>query len=205
MYCLVPQQKDSRFAELSNHDAYPAIRTVVASYIMDSIADPANTQPDLWNVSALPSTSKTKDQRRLLTLNCSALETLYVTEYRQGGDIAIEVTINVDVPSGWSDERLNREAAGVWTHRPAYRSARVWALNLDLAALLDDEIDFESLTDGHDVNRLAARLAEGLMHRGKSPYARNHSAALAADLLAEVEQIRADADEAGSADVRRSH
>ncbi|MFJ4657987.1 hypothetical protein ACIP5Y_42530 [Nocardia sp. NPDC088792] len=189
------QQEDPRFAELSGHDAYPAIRAVVAAYIIETIADPTNTHPHLWNVSALPSTSKSKGMRRLLTLNCSGLETLYVTEYRQAGGIAVEITINVDVPAGWTDERLHRESEGVWTVRPDYRSIRVWAWNLDLAALVDGDIDFESLTGEHDFEQLAAQLNEGLMRRGKSPYARYHSAALAHDLLAEVKQILAEENE----------
>lgn len=195
----MPQQEDSRFEELGRHDAYPAIRAVVAAYIIETISDPANTHPHLWNVSALPSTSKSKGMRRLLTLNCGGLETLYVTEYQQADGIAIELTINVDVPAGWTDDRLHREGEGVWTVRPDYRSARVWAWNLDLAALVDGDIDFVSLTGEYDFERLAAQLNEGLMRRGRSPYARYHNAALAADLLAEVEQILAEEKEAPSA------
>ncbi|MFB8007285.1 hypothetical protein [Nocardia sp. NPDC056000] len=183
------QEQDPRFAELSSHPVYPEIRGVVASYIHASIANPAATQPEQWNVSALPTTEKAKGRRRLLTLNCGGLETLYVTELQQEGGIAVEITINIDAPDGWSDERLALEAAGVWTRCPDYRTARVWSWNLDLAALLEDDIDFDALLQDQDFDYLAAQLTGTLMRR-QSPYTRYHCAALANDLLAEVEEIR---------------
>ncbi|MGV9414412.1 hypothetical protein ACWDOP_31300 [Nocardia sp. NPDC003693] len=183
-------QEDARFAELERHDAYPAIRSLVAAYIGDTIINPATTQPEFWNVTALPATARAKDQRRLLTLNVGGLETLYVTEFREAAGIAIELTVNLDVPAGWTDEQLHLESEGVWTSRPDYRSARVWSWRIDLATLLDDDVDFQTLLAGNDFEDLAASLNAGLMSRGQSPYARNNNPALVRDLLMELDAIR---------------
>ncbi|MFE6864537.1 hypothetical protein [Nocardia sp. NPDC057668] len=184
-------REEQRFAELEQHDAYPAIRSLVAAYIGDTIVNPATTQPEFWNVTALPATARAQGRRRLLTLNVGGLETLYVTEFREAAGIAVELTVNLDVPAGWTDEQLNLESEGVQTSRPDYRSARVWCWRIDLATLLDDDVDFQTLLAGNDFEDLAASLNAGLMSRGQSPYARNNNPALVRDLLAELDAIRA--------------
>ncbi|MFI1920508.1 hypothetical protein [Nocardia sp. NPDC020380] len=192
---MLPQE-DSRFEELSHHPAYSAIRTAVAAYIIETIPTPTTTHPHLWNVTALPPTPKSEGMRRLLTLHCSTQETLYVTEYEQPGGIAIELTINIDPPIGWPDPRLHRESEGVWTTRPTHYRTRVWSWNLDLAALVSGDIDFDSLTAApHDFEHLAAHLTTRLFRRGPSPHAPIHNHPLATDLLTEVNQILAEENE----------
>jgi hypothetical protein len=172
-----------KYRELQRHPAYPDVRTAVAAYIHRTIPNAMTTHPTSWNVSCLPSTRKTKWRRRLLTLNCAWLETLYVEESLPDG--AIAVTINTDIPSGSSDENLPIDYERFSIELGTYRRERVWNWKIPLDALLDPDTDLDSAARGRTFEDLAAQLNEMLL-RHKSCYAKNHCAHLAADLLAEA-------------------
>lgn len=176
-----------RFWELSDHIAYPEIRSIVADYINSTIPDPVNTQKYLWNVTALPSTGKTKDRRRLLTLNCGNLETLYITEITHDDDtIELDLAINTDIPAGRSDEQLQVSNDSVIAGVGGYKSERVWSWSIDLGALLEEDIDVDLGIDDDTFDDLAYSLNVRLLNRKGSSYARFHNQDLANDLLAEA-------------------
>jgi hypothetical protein len=155
-----------RFWELSDHVAYPEIRSIVADYIKSTIPDPVNTQKYLWNVTALLSTAKTKDRRRLLTLNCGNLETLYITEITHDDDsIELDLAINTDIPDGWSDDRLTVSNDSVIAGVGPYKSERVWAWSIDLGALLEEDVDVDLGIDDDTFDDLAYSLNVRLLNR----------------------------------------
>lgn len=186
----------ARFWELSDHIAYQDIRSIVADYINASISDPANTARYLWNVTALPSTAKAEGRRRLLTLNCGSLETLFVTEYTNDDDDSIELvmTVNTDIPAGYSDTQLEFANDVVTAARGEYKSHDVWSWQIDIGALLsgDAEVDFGVADDVFD--DLAYSLNTRLMNQKGSPYARYHNNDLANDIVAEAYRQLLDAE-----------
>ncbi len=176
-----------RFWELSDHIAYPEIRSVVADYINSTIPDPANTQKYLWNVTALPTTAKATGRRRLLTINCGGLETLFITEITHEGDeIELDLTINTDVPEGKSDSDLEISNDSVIAGRGSYKSERVWSWSIDLGALWEEDVEVDLGIDDDTFDDLAYALNVRLLAHKSSPYARYHNQHLANDLLAEA-------------------
>lgn len=176
-----------RFWELSDHIAYPEIRSVVADYINSTIPDPANTQKYLWNVTALPTTAKASGRRRLLTINCGGLETLFITEITHEDDeIELDLTINTDVPEGKSDSDLEISNESVIAGRGSYKSERVWSWSIDLGALWEEDVEVDLGIDDDTFDDLAYSLNVRLLAHKGSPYARYHNQHLANDLLAEA-------------------
>jgi hypothetical protein len=166
-----------RFWDLSQHGDYPAIRSLVARYLDETVPDPANTQRYLWNVTALPSTAKSRTSRRLLTLNCGKLETLFVVERQLSEtEYALHIAVNVAIPSGATDEDLTIDEDDAWAQRGGYKSQPVWTWRLtpeQFAAKLDSATFME----------LAYELNVRLMRSGASPYQQYHNVELASDLL----------------------
>ena len=189
----------TRFWELSDHLAYPDIRSIVADYINTTISDPANTHRHGWTVTALPVAESAANQRRLLTLACGAVETLYVTEFTSDEDdsIELEMTVNTAIHDGYSDAQLDVATELVTAARGTHPSHDVWTWRIDIGALLTDEvaIDFEIEDDVFD--DLAYALNSKAMSEG-SPETTDHSDDLAYDLLAEAYRQLQDAGDAAT-------
>ena len=134
-----------RFWTLTEHIAYPDVRNIVADYINSTISDPANTQRHRWTVEAL-TPSESDHERRLLTVTCGNLETLFVTEYSNEADdtIELEMTVNTAIPGGYTAQQLDISTDVVSATRGSYSSHEVWTWRIDLGALLTDdaEVDF---------------------------------------------------------------
>ncbi|MGV8874375.1 MAG: hypothetical protein ACOH2Q_17715 [Rhodococcus sp. (in: high G+C Gram-positive bacteria)] len=175
------------FWELSDHIAYPAIRSIVADYINSSIPDPANTAKYLWQVSALSDRHEATGPRRLLTLTCGGFETLRVDEIPHDDDeIELDLRINTNVPRDRTDEQLEVSNDTVSAGRGPYRDERVWSWSIDLGALLEEDVDVDLGIDDDTFDDLAYGLNARLMRSGKSTGAETHNHDLAADLLAEA-------------------
>ena len=176
-----------QFWELSDHIAYPAIRSIVADYINSSIPDPANTAKYLWQVVALSDEPGEDGPRRLLTLTCGGFETLRVDEIVHDDDtIELDLRINTNVPRDRSDEQLEISNETVSAGRGPYRDERVWSWSIDLGALLEEDVDVELGIDDDTFDDLAYGLNARLMRSGNSTGAATHNNDLAADLLAEA-------------------
>ncbi|WP_245819660.1 hypothetical protein [Rhodococcoides yunnanense] len=177
----------SKFWELSDHLAYQEIRSIVADYINSTIPDPVNTQKYLWNVVALPATDGAEDRRRLLTLYCGDLETLYITEITHDDDtIELDLAINTAIPAQRSDAELEVSNDSVIAGVGGYENERVWSWSIDLGALLEEDVDVELSIDDDTFDDLAYALNVRLLSRDGSSHARHHNQDLANDLLAEA-------------------
>ncbi|MDJ0395092.1 hypothetical protein QMK17_17345 [Rhodococcus sp. G-MC3] len=176
----------ANFWTLSEHIAYTDIRSIVADYINTTISDPANTQRHHWAVEALPSTDAPPNERRLLTLTCGALETLFVTEFTNDEDdsIELEMTVNTALSEDYSGSQLDIATDVVTAAKGIYASHDVWSWRIDLGALLtdDSEVDFGIGDDLFD--DLAYSLNSTLM--AERPDVADHSEDLASDLVAEA-------------------
>jgi hypothetical protein len=176
-----------QFWELSDHIAYPAIRSIVADYINSSIPDPANTAKYLWQTTALSDVQDHTDPRRLLTLTCGGFETLRVDEIVHDDDtIELDLRINTNVPRDRTDEQLEVSNETVSAGRGPYREERVWSWSIDLGALLEEDVDVDLGIDDDTFDDLAYGLNARLMRSGNSTGAAAHNKDLAADLLAEA-------------------
>ena len=176
-----------QFWDLSDHIAYPAIRSIVADYINSSIPDPANTAKYLWQIAALSDEPADTGPRRLVTLTCGGFETLRVDEIVHDDDtIELDLRINTNVPRDRTDEQLEVSNETVSAGRGPYRDERVWSWSIDLGALLEEDVDVDLGIDDDTFDDLAYGLNARLMRSGNSTGAASHNHDLAADLLAEA-------------------
>ncbi len=193
MSASIPQSR-LRYWELSDHIAYPEVRNIVADYINATVSDPAGTQRHRWTVDALRPSSEAH-RRRLLTFTCGDLETLFVTEYSNGEDdtIELEMTVNTDIPDGYTDEQLSVSNDVVTAARGTYEAHDVWTWRIDLGALLGDDADIDFGIDDDLFDDLAYALNSRLMSGEAQPDTHDHSDDLAGDLLAEAYRQLTDA------------
>ena len=109
------------FLDLAGRPDYARIRTQLARYVHETIPDPARTRDILWSLSALPSTSRTADRRRLFTLNAGSVEILILTEWDLAdGETELEWTMNI-----WPDGVIGPLEAltGDWLEGASYRES----------------------------------------------------------------------------------
>ncbi|ROQ04255.1 hypothetical protein EDF54_2457 [Rathayibacter sp. PhB93] len=166
----------ARFWELARRSDYDEMSAVLARYVCETIADPFGTQFALWTISALPSTKRTKTRRRLLTLSCGILETVFAQVERE----VLLIVVNVDA------ETFDRASRPLTSQRPialrsrstaAYKSARV------AQYVFKSWHDFATALDYVPFVEAAYKLNTTMMRRGGSPLRRHHNTFFANDLL----------------------
>ncbi|TDX77568.1 hypothetical protein EDF35_3084 [Rathayibacter sp. PhB151] len=166
----------ARFWELARRSDYDEMSTVLARYVAETIADPFGTQFALWTVSALPATKRTKTRRRLLTLSCGILETVFAQVERE----VLLIVVNVDA------ETFDRLAGAESGEQPevfadgydaGYKSADV------AQYLFESWHDFATALDYAPFVEAAYKLNTTMMRRGGSPLRRHHNTFFANDLL----------------------
>jgi predicted GIY-YIG superfamily endonuclease len=171
-----------RFWSLSARADYEEMAGAVAKYVDECLPDPFGTQRILWNIAALPKTSQTRKRRRLFTLNCGGMETLFALEYREGDETEIQIHVNFD-----ADRTLDGlETLGLGSQMPddfyevqetTYASAAVMQTTFDSWQDFERALDFQPFIEG------AYKLNTSQMRRRSSPYRRHHNQGFADDLL----------------------
>jgi len=166
----------ARFWELARRADYDEMSSVLARYVAETIADPFGTQFALWTVSALPATKRTKTRRRLLTLSCGILETVFAQVER---DVLL-IVVNVDA------ETFDRLAEAETGEPPevfedgydaGYKSAEVAQYVFESWRDLGTALDYAPFVEA------AYKLNTTMMRRGGSPLRRHHNTFFANDLL----------------------
>ncbi|MCZ9290466.1 GIY-YIG nuclease family protein [Corynebacterium evansiae] len=183
---------DKKFLQLLSHPEIDLIRFVLGWYIAETIPDAAASSRQLWTVSCMPSTSRTKTQQRLLTLSCGNLEVLYIIASRtldvKDDDYFVEVVINTSLdeePEKFFDPEA--KAFSRWlVENGRYQAEEVTRFVFplqNLALVLAKEIEFPQYK-----NFLAAayELNVRLMRRGSTMYSRFHHERLAELFIAEA-------------------
>lgn len=174
-----------RFWELASRDDYNEIRKQLARYVHETIPCPSQAGGILWSLTALPSTSKRKGIRRLLTLNVGSVEVLYVSEFDllEGGS-EIEWCMNL-----WPDELEEKLQAltGSWVHDAGYRTNDSYKSAGPLISVDCPGTDvFASALNQQSILNAAYRLNVLMMRRSTSMYAKFHNQSFAADVLREA-------------------
>lgn len=177
--------KNGRFWSLSRHPHYPQIREHLARYVHETIPDPLNTAGLLWSLTALPSTSRAAGRRRLLTVNCGSVETLFLTEYTDTqGDQEMVWSINLwpDVP-----DKTLRTLHQQWPGDLTYESSQHYKSVGPLTSVdcRGQSAVGEVLTQAAVLDA-AYRLNVMLMRRAKTIYTKHHNEAFCADVLREA-------------------
>lgn len=163
---------EARFWHISDDERYPAIRTVLATYVRDVVPAPVDSQ-GLWVLTALPGKGG-----RLFTLTVGDTETLYAGNH----DSAVSdfwTVLNVS-----DDERLPGllDSCGLDVeHEPAHYALsdhhpvrRIYCeYHADVTTLFEEDWLLDA----------AHRLAVTLMRRGSSPNRSRHNLGFAADVL----------------------
>ncbi|CAM2974166.1 hypothetical protein COJE103337_10495 [Corynebacterium jeikeium] len=181
---------DPKLATLLRHPAFLEIRSLVSWYIAITIQDPASTVEQLWTVSCMPSTNRTRTEHRLLTLSCGNLETLFVVasrseDFENDPDAFVTVRINTAL---LEDSGRFESPHGFWAvyDDTPYRGERILSFDFSLGGLLaiiDGDLEFPHL----DVMlQEAFKLNTRLMRRGSTMYSRFHNKRLADLLIAEA-------------------
>lgn len=183
---------DKKFLQLLSHPQIDLIRYVLGWYISETIPDPAASARQLWTVSCMPSTSRTKTQKRLLTLSCGNLEVLYVVASKslntEDDAYFVEVVINTSLgekPEKFFDPEA--QAFSRWlVENSQYQAEEVtrFVFPLEILVLLvDKEIEFPQYKS---FLAAAYELNVRLMRRGSTMYSRFHHDRLAELLIAEA-------------------
>ena len=183
---------DRKFLQLLSHPQIDFIRYVLGWYIAETMPDPAASARQLWTVSCMPSTSRTRTQHRLLTLSCGNLEVLYViaskTLNAEDNDYFVEVVINTSLdeePEKFFDPEAENSARWL-VENGQYQVEEVtqFVFPLEILVLLvDKEIEFPQYRNFLDA---AYELNVRLMRRGSTMYSRFHHDRLAELLIAEA-------------------
>lgn len=163
-----------RYWRLRGMAEYSDLRSVLASYIHETVPDPVLMSGGGWALSALPKTQATRRDFRLCTVNCGSIETLYARRLEQGGIARVQVHINV---SADADVSPVTEIPGATIRCPIYRSiptTQIIAENLALARYL---LTLAPVLDG------AYALNTALMRKGSRLFGRFHNRAFADDIL----------------------
>ncbi|MCJ1711460.1 GIY-YIG nuclease family protein [Clavibacter michiganensis subsp. phaseoli] len=171
-----------RFWTIAARGDYDEMAGAAAHYIDECIADPFGTQRYLWNIAALPKTGQTKSRRRLFTLNCGGMETLFALEYTDGDRTRLQIHVNFD-----EDRTLQGlEQLGMAAQMPddfydiartSYATPGVIQATFESWADLSRALDYGPFVEG------CYKLNTMQMRRRSSPYQRHHNQGLADDLL----------------------
>jgi hypothetical protein len=179
----VPKRsKERRFWELAGRSDYAGICSQLARYVHETIPDPARTQGILWSLTALPSTSRTTDRRRLFTLNAGSVEMLVLTEWDlEDGGSELEWTMNI-----WPEGIIKPLEAlkGDWLNGATYRESDDYKSAGPVVAIDCVGTDvFAKALDQAVILDAAYKLNVTMMRRAKTIYAEHHNQSFTSDVL----------------------
>lgn len=182
---------EEKFANLLTHPMFPTLRSILGWYIALTIPDPAATAGQLWTATCLPSTNKSDNHHRLITISCGNLETLYITADHRMHDGSFYYTVRINTSSLDNYEQFRDPESGMHRARWGASAGRYsnehvggfWFDPEDLDKITHGEIDFPQLDAFVDA---AYELNVRLMRRGSTMYSRFHNQKLADLLIAEA-------------------
>lgn len=169
----VPTAKQTtQFSELKNRADYPHIVRSIGALLSACVPSPRATEEVLWTVSAVPATSVSRDQRRLVTLNVGRLEVLRIHETRSATPSVFAV-INMppDVDQWEMKGALSRAGCS-----PSAIGRADYSQQTTVTAITFDSLDaLATALDVEPVQDEIYRLAVGLMRQGINPLRRFHN------------------------------
>lgn len=176
-----------RLWRLRTRSDYTDLRECVGAYIDRVIPDPIMTVGNLWTISALPATRRSKHDYRLLTLNCGAMETLWVREVTDDFDVTETVIVLNVSANALHDSDRERVSDLAHVEQAGYKSVST------LHLLVCGWEDFSRLLADDAVLNAAYALNVTLMRRGSRQLSKSHNSALGFDVLDAARAQRASA------------
>lgn len=161
----------AKFEALAAHPAYPEALEDLAAYVHEVIPWPSVTGGLYWGVSAMPSTSRTKDRHRLFTVNAHNVELLYLMHYPALGESS--AVLNVDAGT---ITRRDRRGLSIRRHSHYRSYGNCESIDVPIGAMAE-------VLARPSIRAAARTMALGLMRRGPSNFARFHSDALLDEVL----------------------
>ena len=146
-----------------------------ASYVGSAIPWPSRTEGRFWTATAMATTGKRKDWRRLVTISAQNAEVLVLGEVTTNAGSSVEGFINIDKNvtgiESWIRQRRLKARLGAGTYGTIGEVGRIEFSGTTAVAAL--------LTDDGPVGKSAKTLALNLMRKGPSMYSRFHNDHLA--------------------------
>ncbi len=157
----------ARYVELTQHPRFADIFADLCGYVDRAVAWPSATDGRFWTVSVLPSTNRTREQRRLFTVSCGNVETFVMIEDRSSG----EPWWFINIEHGVVERKdLPRESCDRFESCDAYHTAGV-VDRIDGGAAGSLMAWFDNIPE---LETAARQLALGLMRKQPSLFARAH-------------------------------
>jgi predicted GIY-YIG superfamily endonuclease len=171
-----------RFWMLAARDDYEEMADAVSMYVDDVHRRSLRHAEVVVERRGLAKTGQTKSRRRLFTLNCGGMETLFALEHGHRDDAQLQIHVNFDEESTLQCLK----GSGRGTQMPDgfydiadtfYSTPGVIQATFDTWTDLSRALDFGPFVEGsYKLNTLQ-------MRRRSSPYKRHHNQGLADDLL----------------------
>ena len=172
---------NSKLNLLRGRADYGELRFALLLYLVTAVPWPHDTERRFWSVTSMPSTARSRTQRRLVTLSINNVETLVLAERLDGDEWLPGGFLNV------SPGLVGRSTKKAWpAGRRNYRTVG------DVDAIFFAGFDgLVALLQRPHAVTAARRLALGLMRKGRGMMAKYHDEGLADDvfsLAAELEE-----------------
>lgn len=174
------QSTRAQYEALQQHPGFDAVFDDICTYIDRVVAWPSATDGAFWTLSALPSTGKTRESRRLACVNCGRVETFVIFENRISGNLSWFLNIEHGVLSRQDLPRMKRRS--LFTTN-GYRSV---GLVDRIEGGVSDSLD-AWLDDTPNLEIAARQLSLNLMRKGRSWFARFHCDDFVDDVLLALE------------------
>lgn len=170
----------TNFAALRARGDYQDLRFALLLYLMSVVPWPHQTERRFWSMTAMPSTNRSRTQRRLTAISVNNVEVLVLVVVLEGDEWVMGGFVNV------SPDMVREADIGWPVGRNQYRTVG----DVDAIYFVGAEA-LIGLLQRPDVVEAARRLALGLMRKGRGMMAKYHDESLADDvfaLLAELER-----------------
>lgn len=164
------------FKELQAHERWPEIIECLAHYVGRVIPHPHQTEGKTWTVTALPSTNRRPNHRRLAAVSINNVEVLVLME-----DL-------VDV--AWEPWFLLNTTLEPALHRELERLTRLrnYRSTGELRSWLLDGLIVPALLDEPDVLKAARSLTVGQLRKGSPMFGRFHNGSLADAIFLRIQE-----------------
>ena len=183
-YLQAVRRRDARrrFDELmSRPDAGPVV-AAAASYVEAALPWPSQTEGRFWTISALPSTGRRKDWRRLVCVNAQNAEVLVIGESLTASGLSITGFVNVGTDA-WSARRWLRKNGLDSAMRTRSYGTVGNVVQIDFTGI---EALEQMLRNGSPLVQPSRQLALSLMRKGPSMYSASHNYHLADEVFARL-------------------
>lgn len=153
----------TKFDEFMAHPAQATALEYLTAYVNAVIPWPSATGGLYWGVSAMPSTSRTRDRRRLFTVNAHNVELYYLMQFSTPSEMFGILNVDSRIINRTDRRELMAERHSLYRSYP------------DCTAITVAGGEIADVLSRPSVLAAARSMALGLMRRGPSNFAKFHS------------------------------